>query len=699
MAENTPLSLQDAAEEHERLSEYLKEQNRAYYQEDDPNISDAEYDALMLQLKELEAAYPDLVKADSPTQTVGAATSRGFGKVLHAVPMLSLDNAFDNADLREFEIRVKRFLGRPVDENVAFFSEPKIDGLSASLRYEKGVFVRGATRGDGREGEDITENLKTIEDIPKQLQGDSIPDVFEVRGEVYMAISDFQELNENQAKKDAKVFANPRNAAAGSLRQLDVKVTKSRKLKFFAYAWGEVAELPGQTQKEILDQFKAWGFQVNPYSKVCLNMEEAIEAYNQIEADRASLDYDIDGVVFKVNRLDWQDRLGFVSRSPRWAIAHKFPAEKAITKLLAIDIQVGRTGALTPVARLEPVNVGGVVVSNATLHNEEEIERKDVRIGDTVVIQRAGDVIPQIVEVQLDKREEGAEVFEFPKTCPVCGSHAVREKNPTTGKDDVVRRCTGGLVCKAQAVERLKHFISRNAFDIDGLGAKQVELFYNLEKIKTPVDIFRLEENDKKDLRKIKNLEGFGDKAVSNLFNAIDDRRSVDLDRFIFALGIRHIGQGNARLLAKNYLTIDALMKAFDAEQTDQGVAYTELLNIDGIGEAVADAVKEFFSEPQNRELLFDLMKEVTVIEFEAPDLESEVAGKTVVFTGSLELMTRAEAKAQAESLGAKVSGSVSAKTDYLVAGAKAGSKLKKAESLGVQTLTEQEWLDMITKD
>ncbi len=699
MAENTPLSLQDAAEEHERLSEYLKEQNRAYYQEDDPNISDAEYDGLMLQLKELEAAYPDLVKEDSPTQTVGAASSRGFGKVLHAVPMLSLDNAFSNEDLREFETRVKRFLGRPVDENVAFFSEPKIDGLSASLRYEKGVFVRGATRGDGREGEDITENLRTIEDLPKQLQGDNIPEGFEVRGEVYMAISDFQELNENQAKKDAKVFANPRNAAAGSLRQLDVKITESRKLKFFAYAWGEVSELPGQTQKEVLNQFNDWGFQVNPYSKVCLNMEEAIDAYNQIEADRASLDYDIDGVVFKVNRLDWQDRLGFVSRSPRWAIAHKFPAEKAITRLLDIDIQVGRTGALTPVARLEPVNVGGVVVSNATLHNEEEIERKDVRIGDTVVIQRAGDVIPQIVEVQLDKREDGAVAFEFPKTCPVCGSHAVREKNPTTGKDDVVRRCTGGLVCKAQAVERLKHFISRNAFDIDGLGAKQVELFYNLEKIKTPVDIFRLEENDKKDLRKIKNLEGFGDKAVSNLFSAIDDRRSVDMDRFIFALGIRHIGQGNARLLAKNYLTIEALMKAFDAEQTDQGTAYTELLNIDGIGEAVADAVKEFFSEPQNRELLFNLLEEVKVIEFEAPDLESEVAGKTVVFTGSLELMTRAEAKAQAEGLGAKVSGSVSAKTDYLVAGAKAGSKLKKAESLGVQTLTEREWLDMIGKE
>ncbi len=698
MSETDKLSLQDAAEEHERLSEYLQEQNRAYYQEDDPNISDAEYDALLRQLKELEATYPELMKEDSPTQTVGAATSRGFGKVQHTVPMLSLDNAFDNDDLREFEKKVKRFLGRPVTEDVAFFAEPKIDGLSASLRYEKGRFVRGATRGDGREGEDITENLRTIDDIPLELKGENIPDVFEVRGEVYMAISDFQELNAGQAEKNAKVFANPRNAAAGSLRQLDVKITKSRKLKFFAYAWGEVSETPADTQAGVLQKFEEWGFVVNPYSKVCQNMEEAIDAYNRIETDRSSLDYDIDGVVFKVNRLDWQERLGFVSRSPRWAIAHKFPAEQATTKLLGIDIQVGRTGALTPVARLEPVNVGGVVVSNATLHNEEEIERKDTRIGDTVVIQRAGDVIPQVVEVKLELREEGAAPFEFPKTCPVCGSHAVREKNPTTGKDDVVRRCTGGLICQAQAVERLKHFVSRNAFDIDGMGAKQIELFYEKGLIKAPVDIFRLEENDKRSLTKIKNFEGFGDKAVKNLFEAIDARREVDLDRFIFALGIRHIGQGNARLLARNYLTIGALMDAFDPDKDALGLAYADLLNIDGIGGAVADAVREFFAEPHNRELLTDLLKEVKVTEFEAPDLESDVAGKTVVFTGSLELMTRQEAKAQAESLGAKVSGSVSAKTDYVVAGAKAGSKLKKAEELGVQTLTEREWLDMIGK-
>jgi len=698
MSDTGKLSLQDAAEEHERLSEYLQEQNRAYYQEDDPNISDAEYDALLRQLKELEATYPELIKEHSPTQTVGASVSRGFGKVQHAVPMLSLDNAFDNDDLREFEKKVKRFLGRPVTEDVAFFAEPKIDGLSASLRYEKGKFVRGATRGDGREGEDITENLRTIDDIPIDLKGDHIPDVFEVRGEVYMAISDFQELNEHQAAKNAKVFANPRNAAAGSLRQLDVKITKSRKLKFFAYAWGEVSETPGETQAGVLQQFEKWGFVVNPYSKVCQNMEEAIAAYTQIEADRSSLDYDIDGVVFKVNRLDWQDRLGFVSRSPRWAIAHKFPAEQAITKLLGIDIQVGRTGALTPVARLEPVNVGGVVVSNATLHNEEEIERKDARIGDTVVIQRAGDVIPQVVEVKLELREADAQPYEFPKTCPVCGSHAVREKNPTTGKDDVVRRCTGGLICRAQAVERLKHFVSRNAFDIDGMGAKQIELFYERGLIKAPVDIFRLEENDKKSLTKIKNFEGFGDKAVRNLFDAIEARREVDLDRFIFALGIRHIGQGNARLLARNYLTIEAILDAFDPEKDALGLAYADLLNIDGIGAAVADAVKEFFAEPHNRELLADLLKEVKVTDFEAPDLESDVAGKTVVFTGSLELMTRQEAKAQAESLGAKVSGSVSAKTDYVVAGAKAGSKLKKADELGVQTLTEREWLDMIGK-
>lgn len=692
------LSLEEAGDEHRQLSLFLQEQNKAYYQEDAPKVSDADYDEKFLRLKSLEDKFPSLVSADSPSQSVGAAPARGFGKVRHVVPMLSLDNAFNSEDLKEFEGRVRRFLGLQPTEEVSFFAEPKIDGLSASLRYENGAFVQGATRGDGQEGEDITANLKTLKDLPLQLKNSSgaIPDTFEVRGEVYMAASDFLNLNENQEKSGGKIFANPRNAAAGSLRQLDTKITASRNLRFFAYAWGDASQVPGKTQMEVLEQFNAWGFSVNPLSAVCSNMDEAIDAYRKIEELRASLDYDIDGVVFKVNRLDWQTRLGFVSRSPRWAIAHKFPAEKATTIVQDIEIQVGRTGALTPVARLQPVTVGGVVVSNATLHNEEEIERKDVRVGDTVVIQRAGDVIPQVVEVILDKRPEDSSAYVFPQNCPVCDSHAVREINPTSGKVDVVRRCTGGLVCDAQAVERLKHFVSRNAFDIDGLGAKQIELFYKLGWVRSPVDIFALQENDRTRLQKIKNLEGFGDKAVTNLFDAIDQRRQIELDHFIFALGIRHIGQGNARLLAKNYLTLDALLDVFGPDQPDPGKAYVDLLNIDGIGEAVADAVKEFFSEPHNRDLLRQLQDQLNVEEFETPDDDSPVAGKTVVFTGSLELMTRAEAKAKAENLGAKVSGSVSAKTDYLVAGAKAGSKLKKAEGLGVTVMTEQEWLDLI---
>jgi DNA ligase (NAD+) len=690
------LSPKDAAKEHRRLSAEIERHNNAYYNEDAPKVSDADYDAQMQQLRALEEIYPYLKTIFSPTQKVGAAPTRGFGKVQHVVPMLSLDNAFDSNDLREFDGKVRRFLGLSSTENVAFFSEPKIDGLSAALRYEKGKFVQGATRGDGHEGEDITENLRTISDIPAKLLGKNIPDVFEVRGEVYMATSDFQALNAHQEEIKSKQFANPRNAAAGSLRQLDVKITASRNLRFFAYAWGDNSEVPGQTQGEVLDQFQQWGFQVNSKSKVCLNMEEAIDAYNDIEKDRSGLDYDIDGVVFKVNRLDWQNRLGFVSRSPRWAIAHKFPAEQATTQVLDIEIQVGRTGALTPVARLEPVNVGGVVVSNATLHNQEEIDRKDIRKGDTVIIQRAGDVIPQVVEVKFDLRPVDSTPYKIPDLCPICKSRAINEKNPLTGKVDVVRRCTGGLVCEAQAVERLKHFISRNALDIDGLGAKQVELFYKRDLVSTPADIFTLEARDRSSMQPIKNFEGFGDKAVRNLFDAIDARRNVDLDRFIFALGIRHIGQGNARLLAKNYLTLQNILDAFAPDHNDPGKVYVELLNIDGIGEAVAEAVKVFFSEPQNRDLLAALTAEITVIEFDVPDDDSPVSGKTVVFTGSLELMSRAEAKAQAENLGAKVSGSVSAKTDLVVAGAKAGSKLKKAEDLGVQVMTEREWVDMV---
>ncbi|MFC4273460.1 NAD-dependent DNA ligase LigA [Sneathiella chungangensis] len=700
MVDVKDLTAEDARAEHEKLVDAIKAHDVAYYTEDAPVVSDAEYDSLRQRLLAIEARFPDLISPESPSQSVGVTPSKGFGKVRHRVPMLSLDNAFSNDELREFEGRIRRFLGLGLDEEVAFFAEPKIDGLSASLRYEKGKFIQGATRGDGQEGEDITANLRGVTDLPLKINESNgrAPDVFEIRGEVYMSKTDFLALNESQAASGGKIFANPRNAAAGSLRQLDHSVTASRNLRFFAYAWGEASEIPGATQAEVLSAFRDWGFTVNPLSRVCANMEEAIDAYRKIEELRATLDYDIDGVVFKVNKLDWQERLGFVSRSPRWAIAHKFPAERATTVIEDIEIQVGRTGALTPVARLHPVTVGGVVVSNATLHNEDEIRRKDIRIGDTVVIQRAGDVIPQVVEVVLEKRPKDSTPYDFPKTCPVCGSHAVKELNETSGKEDAVRRCTGGLICRAQAVERLKHFVSRNAFDIEGLGAKLIEAFYEDGLIRNPADIFTLEKRDKApgNLQRIKNREGFGEKATSNLFAAINDRREIPLDRFIYALGIRHIGQGNARLLARNYLSFASLRESLSVTGDKSGDAYAELLNIDGIGAAVADAVTEFFQEEQNQRILDDLLAEITVTDFEAPAQDSSVAGKTVVFTGTLELMTRQEMKAKAEGLGAKVSGSVSAKTDYLVAGASAGSKLKKATELGVTVLNEREWLDLI---
>lgn len=700
MVDVKDLTAEDARAEHEKLVDAIKAHDVAYYTDDAPVVSDAEYDSLRLRLLAIEARFPDLISPESPSQNVGVTPSKGFGKVRHRVPMLSLDNAFSNDELREFEGRIRRFLGLGPDEEVAFFAEPKIDGLSASLRYEKGKFIQGATRGDGQEGEDITANLRGVTDLPLKINESNgrAPDVFEIRGEVYMSKTDFLALNESQAASGGKIFANPRNAAAGSLRQLDHSVTASRNLRFFAYAWGEASEIPGATQADVLSAFREWGFTVNPLSRVCANMEEAIDAYRKIEELRATLDYDIDGVVFKVNKLNWQERLGFVSRSPRWAIAHKFPAERATTVIEDIEIQVGRTGALTPVARLHPVTVGGVVVSNATLHNEDEIRRKDIRIGDTVVIQRAGDVIPQVVEVVLEKRSKDSTPYDFPKTCPVCGSHAVKEMNETSGKEDAVRRCTGGLICRAQAVERLKHFVSRNAFDIEGLGAKLIEAFYEDGLIRNPADIFTLEKRDKApgNLQRIKNREGFGEKATSNLFAAINDRREIPLDRFIYALGIRHIGQGNARLLARNYLSFASLRESLSVTGEKSGDAYAVLLNIDGIGAAVADAVTEFFQEEQNQRILDDLLAEITVTDFEAPTQDSSVAGKTVVFTGTLELMTRQEMKAKAEGLGAKVSGSVSAKTDYLVAGASAGSKLKKATELGVTVLNEQEWLDLI---
>jgi len=692
------LSREEAVAELERLAGEIAEHDRRYYQEDAPSVSDAEYDGLRQRNAAIEAAFPDLVRPDSPSLRVGAAPSEKFAKVRHRVPMLSLDNAFDEADVEGFVERIRRFLKIDADTEVAFTAEPKIDGLSASLRYENGVLVQAATRGDGEEGEDITANIRTIGEIPHRLKGKGFGDVFEVRGEVYMSHADFEALNGRQEADGKPLFANPRNAAAGSLRQLDPRVTASRPLRFFAYAWGETDGLPAETQWGVYEAFGTWGLPTNPLMRRVGSVAEIMDFYRHVEESRASLGYDIDGVVYKVDRLDWQTRLGFVSRSPRWAIAHKFPAEKATTVLEDIEIQVGRTGALTPVAKLKPVTVGGVVVSNATLHNEDEIARKDVRIGDTVIVQRAGDVIPQILGAVMEKRPKDAVPYEFPTQCPVCGSHAVREINPRTGKEDVVRRCTGSLVCPAQAVEKLIHFVSRNAFDIEGLGAKQVTAFFEDGLIRTPADIFTLKARDEQNLKKLKDREGWGSTSVRNLFEAIDERRNIDLNRFIFALGIRHIGETTAKLLARHYGTFEAFRAAVDAaSEGSESEAFQDLLSIDGIGITVAEALVEFFAEPRNGEVIDALLEGVTPKEAEQPQgVESPVTGKTVVFTGSLERFTRDEAKAMAERLGAKVASSVSSKTDLVVAGPGAGSKLKKATELGIEVIDEDTWLSRV---
>jgi len=710
----------EAAAELERLASEIAKHDRAYYQDDAPTISDADYDALRQRNAAIEARFPALVRADSPSKRLGAAPSDKFAKVRHRVAMLSLDNAFADDDITSFVDRIRRFLGLPAEEQITMTAEPKIDGLSSSLRYERGRFVLGATRGDGSEGEDVTRNLMTLDDIPKHVRG--MPDVFEVRGEVYMSHADFTAMNERQAAAGKPLFANPRNAAAGSLRQLDPEVTRRRPLRFFAYTWGEVSKLPGVRQSEIYAALKSWGFPTNPLWRLCDTADELLAFYHDIERQRADLDYDIDGVVYKVDRLDWQERLGFVSRAPRWAIAHKFPPQQAQTVLEDIDIQVGRTGVLTPVAKLKPITVGGVVVSNATLHNEEEIARKDVRIGDTVVVQRAGDVIPQIVRVILERRPRGAKAYGFPDRCPACGSHAVREVDEKTGKAEAARRCTGGLICPAQAVERLKHFVSRHAFDIEGLGATYLETLHEEGLLKDPSDIFRLPERAedvdrvlKKRRQELSELraeakDAGGDasakktaakkskardegKLIQNLMAAIEARREIGLDRFIFALGIPHVGETTARLLARNFGTLDELRKSMKGE-----AALEDLDSIGGIGETMANEIVEFFREPHNIDVVDRLTKKVTATPLEQAKADSPVSGKTVVFTGTLEKMTRNEAKARAESLGAKVAGSVSAKTDIVVAGPGAGSKLKQAQALGVQVLDEDGWLALIGK-
>jgi DNA ligase (NAD+) len=691
----------EAKAELARLAREIAHHDQLYYRQDAPELSDAEYDELRGRNAAIEARLPALQRPDSPSRRVGAAPVEAFGKVRHAVPMLSLGNAFADEEVADFVARVRRFLGLGAEAPVEVVAEPKIDGLSISLTYEGGRLILAATRGDGVEGENVTANVRTIRQIPHRLRGQNAPDRIEVRGEIYLPHADFKALNAEQAASGGKVFANPRNAAAGSLRQLDASITARRPLRFFAYAWGASTALPDNTQSGVVEAFGRWGLPTNPQMRVCAGVEEMLAFYRRMAGERAGLGYDIDGVVYKVNRLDWQERLGFVSRAPRWAIAHKFPAEEATTRLLEIVINVGRTGALTPAAALEPVSVGGVVVSNATLHNEDEIARKDIRVGDTVIVRRAGDVIPQVMGVVLDKRPAGTRPYKMPEVCPACGSKAVREVDERTGRIDVVRRCTGGLICPAQAKERLKHFVSRNAFDIEGLGEKQIELFYDEGRIMQPADIFTLAARDARlpEAGRLAGKKGFGAKSVENLFKAIEARRKVPLDRFIYALGIRHIGETTARDLAKALGTFEAFRAAAEAATAGGkgSEAYQELDNIEGIGATVIDALIAFFGEPHNTKALDDLLAEVTVEPFvRALATASPAANKTVVFTGTLERMTRNEAKALAERLGAKVAGSVSKKTDYVIAGSDAGSKLAKAREAGVTVLSEDEWLKLI---
>jgi DNA ligase (NAD+) len=708
------LTEKQAKAEHARLADEIAGHDRRYYQEDAPTVTDAEYDELRRRYAAIEARFPQLAAGDSLSLRVGAAPSPRFAKVRHAVPMLSLDNAFADEDVVDFVGRIRRFLRLPESEEIVFSAEPKIDGLSMSLRYEDGKLVTGATRGDGAEGEDVTANAKTLQDIPKLLKGKDVPSVCEVRGEVYMTKHAFLELNKRQAEAGKQLYVNPRNTAAGSLRQLDASITAARPLGFFAYAWGEMSDMPAETQSGMIRWFERRGFKTNPLTRICASVDQLLKFYRGIEQERSHLDYDIDGVVYKVDRLDWQERLGFVSRSPRWAIAHKFPAERAITVLKGIDIQVGRTGALTPVGKLEPVGVGGVIVQNVTLHNEDYIkgiggkgetlrEGRDIRVGDTVIVQRAGDVIPQIVDVVIDKRPADAKPYPFPTKCP-CPLHTdVLREETATGEEGARARCTGDFACPFQKIEHLKLFASRRAFDIDGFGDKQIEFFFELGWVREPADIFTLRErNEKLALRdgdkkvRLEDIEGYGETSVRNLFGAVEARRQIGLDRFIYALGIRHVGETTALALARGYGSWEAFHDASLKVAGGDEEAIAEMDALDQIGDTVIQSVKAYFGETHNRGIVERLTREVTIVDAEKPRANSAVAGKTVVFTGTLEQMTRDEAKASAERLGAKVSNSVSKNTTYVVAGPKAGSKLTEAQKLGVTVLTEDEWLKLI---
>ena len=685
------LTEEEARAELARLAHDIADNDRLYYQEDAPRVSDAEYDALRRRNDEIEKRFPELIRHDSPSQRVGAKPAERFEKVRHARPMLSLDNAFTSGDVVDFVGRVRRFLGMAADEELVLVAEPKIDGLSSSLRYEHGRLALAATRGDGAEGENVTANVRTIADVPKAVRN-GMPEVFEVRGEVYMSHADFAELNRRQERAGEKIFANPRNSAAGSLRQLDPATTAKRPLRFFAYHWGEVSKLPGATHWDVLQALKSWGFPVNPLTRRCHSVDEALGFYNDVQHRRADLGYDIDGVVYKVDRLDLQNRLGFVSRSPRWAIAHKFPAEQAESTVERIAVYVGRTGALTPVAHLKPVTVGGVVVQNVSMHNEDEVARKDVRVGDTVIVQRAGDVIPQLVSVLVDRRPKGTHRYKMPDRCPICGSHATREINPKTGEPEAARRCVNTLSCPAQAVERIRHFASRDAFDIEGLGEKTVAEFFEDGLLREPADIFQLEARYGHGAKAIMEREGWGEQSAGKLFRAIDARRKISLDRFILALSIPHVGETTARLLARNFHSLKAFLSSMESDH-----AVGDLDDIEGIGDVMAVAIKSFFEEKHNREAIERLLECIDINDFAAPaHANSTLAGKTVVFTGTLERMTRNEAKARAEAMGAKVGGSVSKKTDLVVAGPGAGSKLKNAEAFGVKVISEDDWLTLI---
>src|ERR1700676_4945350 len=699
------LTKAEAKVEHKRLTLEIERHDRAYYQEDAPKISDAEYDGLRKRFNAIEARFPEFVTGDSPSQKVGAAPSGRFRKVRHAVSMLSLDNAFAEDDVVDFVGRIRRFLKLGDEEKIAFSAEPKIDGLSMSLRYEGGELVTAATRGDGAVGEDVTANIRTLGDVPKKLKGRNVPDICEVRGEVYMTKQAFLALNERQKAAGDTIFANPRNSAAGSLRQKDPKITASRPLGFFAYSWGQMSEMPEDTQSKMIKWFERCGFKTNPLTELRHSVEQLLAFHREIEEQRSHLDYDIDGVVYKVDRLDWQERLGFVSRTPRWAIAHKFPAERAMTVLKDIEIQVGRTGSFTPVGKLEPVGVGGVIVQNVTLHNEDYIkgiggdgeqlrDGRDIRIGDTVIVQRAGDVIPQVVDVVIDKRPKNSKPFHFPKKCP-CPLHTdvVREET-ATGEEGARARCTGEFACPYQKIEHLKLFASRRAFDIEGLGEKQIEFFYEQGWVKEPADIFTLEKRNAK--LRLEEIEGYGQTSVRNLFAAIEERRRISLERFIYALGMRHVGETTALALARGYGSWQAFHEACLKVAKGDEETIAEMDALDQIGDTVIMSIKAYFGESHNRGIVERLTEEITILDAEKPKSNSAIAGKTVVFTGALEKMTRDEAKAMAERLGAKAAGSVSKKTDYVVAGPGAGSKLAEAKKHGVEVLTEDEWLKLV---